>query len=294
MKSYDELFRENAELPPEAFQELRAGFITAFRDSLVGRQIMPIRNLPASAQSFAYDRIKTEPNKAAFVGKGAIFPVDDFDLERKTLPVPKLGWAFKIPREDFLAGQIQNQQVDYARRRGAEAEDLLIFTGDDDFGYLGLLDVYNNTRVAGGGSPLAWDNASKTVVQMYDDVRTLIALMQADKVQGPYTMVVHPDEMASMGLFDTTSQRTAQELIERLVGSILESYTLTTTNVAVMRTGPDIAQLGVAEDLTLDVPLYDADRQEYRGRAYERLIPIFYQYGTTSNKSDAIGVITGC
>jgi len=287
MKTYNELFRENAELPEEAYRELRTGFISAFRDELVGRRLMPTLALPASTQSYAYDRIKSDPSMAAIVAKSAGFPYHEYDAERLTVAVPKIGWAFKIPREDFLAGVIQNQQVDFARRKIAEKEDSLIFDGDNDFGILGLMDFAGNTA----GATADWA-ASATVIEIYNDVKNIVGLLMADKVAGPYNMVVNPLQWVALGKYDTTAQRTAEELVRRLVSDILVSYTVPDGTVLVMRTGPDIARLGVVEDLTVETPLYDADHQEYRGRAFERIVPIIYQYGSTANKSDAIATIT--
>lgn len=288
MKTYNELFAQNAELPAEATQELRAGFITAFRESLVGRRLMPTLPLPASSQSYAYDRIKTEPGTAKIIAKGALFPMDEYDLERLTVPIPKIGWGFKIPREDFLAGLIQNQQVDFARRRIAEKEDNLIFDGDADYNILGLLDFAGNTQAAAAD----WNTAA-TVAQIYDDVRLLIGKFEADKVQGPYTMVVHPEQASGLRKLEATNfARTARDLVGELVDEVLVSYAIPDSTVLMMRRGSEVARLGIAEDLTVETPLYDADHQEYRGRGFERLIPIVYQYGATANKSDAIGTIT--
>jgi len=288
MKTYNELFAQNAELPAEATLELRTGFIKAFRENLVGRQMMPTLPLPASAQSYAYDRIATEPGPARVIAKGALFPMDEYDAARLTVQIPKIGWGFKIPREDFLAGVVQNQSTDFARRRMQEKEDNMIFDGDADYNILGLLDYAGNTRAA-----VADWNTAATIIQIYDDVRLLIGQFEADKVQGPYTIVVHPEQASGLRKLETTNfARTARDLIGELVDEVLVSYAIPDSTVLMMRRGSEIARLGVAEDLTVETPLYDADRQEYRGRAFERLIPIVYQYGATANKSDAIGTIT--
>ena len=287
MKTINELFRNNDEMPLEAYEELRTGFIRPLEDQLVGRRLLPIRRLARSTQVFSYDRIKTEPGPATIIAKGSAYPYDEYDIERVTIPIPKFGWAFQIPMEDWEAGIIQNEQTNWARRRMAEKEDGLIFNGDADFNIGGLLDFVGNTTAAAAN----WTTAS--VTQIYDDVRALIALFLADVVQGPYSMVLHPDQWSDLSKFDTTAQRTALQLVSTLIGQVLVSYTIPTGTVMMMRTGPEVAQLGMKEDITVTRPRFDDDTEVWKGKARAQLIPVIYQQGAVANQNVAIGTITG-
>ncbi len=286
MKTLNELFRNNDEMPEEAFEELRKGFIRPLEDELVGRRLLPVRRLSRSTQVFSYDRIKTEPGPATIIAKGAVYPFDEYDIERIQIPIPKFGWAFQIPMEDWEAGIIQNEQTNWARRRMAEKEDSLIFNGDADFNIGGLLDFVGNTNSATAN----WSTA--TVTEIYDDVRDLITLFLADVVQGPYSMVLNPDQWSDLSKFDTTAQRTALQLVSTLVGKILVSYTIPTGTVLMMRPGPEVAQLGMKEDITITRPRFDEDTEVWKGKARAQLIPVIYQQGTVANQNVAIGTIT--
>ncbi len=288
MKTLNELFRNNDEMPEEAWEELRTGFLRPLEDELVGRRLLPIRRLARSTQVFSYDRIKTEPGPATIIAKGAVYPYDEYDIERIQIPIPKFGWAFQIPMEDWEAGIVQNEQTNWARRRMAEKEDGLIFTGDTDFNIGGILDFVGNTVAVAGG---AWSAASVSAI--YDDVRAIIKLLLADVVQGPYSMVVHPDQWSELSKFDTTAQRTALQLVSTIIGQVLVSYSMTSGTVLVMRTGPEVAQLGMKEDITVVRPRFDEDTEVWKGKSRAQLIPIIYQQGAVANQNVAIGTITG-
>ena len=296
MKRINELFAHNAEMPQEEWEELRAGFIRPFLEELVGRRLMPVRRLPAGTQTFEYDRISTEPGVATVVAKGGEYPYDEYSIRRVSFPVPKIGKAFRIPLEDFASGTILNEQTFWARRRMAEKEDDLIFNGQANLGIGGILDFVGPTGAAGtffGGAAEAWDVATKTAVDLYDDVRGITRDLAALKVQGPYTLVMHPNRAADLGLIDTAVSRSARQMVETLVAQVLVSFALPAATVLCMRTGPEIAQLGLVEDLFVQRPRFDEDIDVWKGKARERLIPIIYQYGSVANTSDAIGTITG-
>lgn len=289
MKRLNELFAHNAEMPKEEWEELRAGFIRPFLEELVGRRLMPLRRLPAGTQTFEYDRITTEPGPATVVAKGGEYPYDEYAVRRISFPVPKIGRAFRIPLEDFASGTILNEQTFWARRRMAEKEDDLIFNGQANLGIGGILDFVGNTV----GAVAAWDLAGTSPLEIYDDVRALWKLFAADKVQGPFTLVVHPNRSSDLDKIDANVQRSARQMVLGVVSNILVSYALATGTVLMMRTGPEIAQLGLVEDLFVQRPRFDEDIDVWKGKARERLIPIIYQYGGTANQSTAIGTITG-
>lgn len=292
MLTLDEL-RNNATLPEEEWQVLREAILTAVRDRLVARKFMPIRQLPASAQEFGYDRVKTEFADAVVVGKGADFPRDTYDTERIKLSILKIGDGFTIPREDYLAGQFRTQSAEQMSRRVAEKEDKLIFDGDADFlAGGGALDYAGNSQTA------AADWSTATVTQIYDDFRLLAGLLEADKFAGPYTVVVPAAEMANLRKYDTTAQTTALQLLMTDEGDVqgmwkqlLVSYGITASTVLMIQDGADVGELAMAEDLTVEEPVYMARQQRFEGNVYERFVPVFYQYGSTAGKSDAIGKI---
>lgn len=293
MLSLNEL-RNNATLPEEEWQVIRDRIVTQVRERLVGRELMDILQVAATTQEYAYDRIKTEFASAQVIAKGADFPRDTYDTERPKVSILKIGDGFTIPREDYLSAQFQTQSIEQMIRRIAEKEDDVIFNGDAAFlpdG--GAVDFAGNTRADGitGG----WPGASGTPNAIYDEVRQTVALLEADKFTGPFTMVVHPDRMSDLRKFDTTSQRTALELVvgePGIVEKLLVSYAIAAGTVLIMQTGPDVAQLVLAEDLTVENPVYELQQQRFAGNVYERMVPVFYQYGTAAGKSDAIATLT--
>lgn len=296
MFTLDEL-RNNATLTEEEFQLIRDRILTAVRDRLVARQFMSVRQVPATTQEYGYDRVKTEFADAVVVGKGADFPRDQYDTERIKLPILKIGDGFTIPREDYLARQYRTQSLEQMTRRLAEKEDKLIFTGDASFlPNGGALDFAGNTQDA-GASP-AWDTASPSTI--YSDIISAASLLEADKFGGPYTFVVHANELKNLRKFNSTDQTTVMSLLfgdgEDMAGAaargvisrMLVSYGITDGNALLLQEGADIAELVVAEDLTVEEPAYVARQQRFEGNVYERLIPVFYQYGATAGQSEAI------
>lgn len=291
MLTLDQL-RANATFPTDELLELRDAIITQVRERLVMRQIMSIRQVPASAQEYGYDRIKTEFAGAAVVGKGSNFPRDRYDTERIKLTIFKIGDGFTIPREDYIAGQWRTQSLEQMVRRIAEKEDGFILDGDADLApNAGALDFAGNTRADGiaGGWPAGTPN------QIYDEIRQTLALLEADKFGGPYTAVVPVARMSDLRKFDTTSQRTALELVTGdpgLVSTLLPSFASPVGTVLFLQAGSDIAELVMAEDLTVEEPQYMVSNQRWEGNVYERFVPVFYQYGTVAGKSDALATLT--
>ncbi len=291
-----EQLKNNAVLPTEEFQKIRDGIITAVREKLVGRQFMDILQVPATVQEYGYDRMKTEMAAATVIGKGGDFPRDIYDTERIKVPILKLGDGFTIPREDYLAGVFKTNSVDQMTRRMAEKEDNLIILGDTTFlSAGGMLNVAGNTATDGITS--GWGDATNgTPSAIYNEVRKALATMEVDKFTGPYVMIIGKDHFSDLRKFDTTSQRTAMELLTGdpgLVSTLVMSYALDNDTVLYMQTGSDIAQLIVAEDLTVEEPNYVYRQQRWEGNVYERLYPLFYQYGTVAGKTDAVCKHTG-
>ena len=288
-----EQLRNDATLPEEDWQIIKDGIIRAIRERLVGRQLMEILPLAPTVQEFGYDRMKTEHGDAVVVAKGGDFPRDVYDTERIKFPILKLGDGFTIPREDYLAGQFRTLSIEQMTRRVAEKEDKMIFDGDADFlAGGGALDYAGNSTTAAA----SWDTA--TVLQIYDDIRDITGKLEQDKFLGPYSMVVHANEMKNLRKYDTTAQTTVMELIfgpegetADLLDQLLVSYGITDGNALVMTTGRDVAALAMAEDLTAEEPVYIARQQRFEGNVYERFVPVFYQYGSIAGKSDAIGKI---
>ena len=105
-------------------------------------------------------------------------------------------------------------------------------------------------------------------------------------------MVVNPTDASSLERFDTTSQFTARRLVDTIVQQVLISDGMPADKAMVMRTGSDIAELGVVEDINLIRPRFDDDRDMFKGKVRARLIPIVYQYGAVAGKTDAIVDIT--
>ncbi len=290
MKTMNDLFRHNEEMPVEAWEELRRGFIRPLKAALVGRRLLPVRRLPRGTQTFSYDRIKAEESGATIIAKGGEYPYDEYTTERVSVDIPKFGKGFQIPLEDWEAGIVQNEKIAQARRFMQEKEDALIFSGDADYNILGLLDYAGDDHPVAGGKE--WDLAATGIDLIYDDVRSALLLLRAQNVLGPYTMVVNPTDASSLERFDTTSRYTARRLVDTIIQQVLISDGMTADTAMVMRTGSDIAELGVVEDINLIRPRFDDDRDMFKGKVRARLIPIVYQYGSTAGKTDAIVTIS--
>ncbi len=288
MQSLNQLFRHNDEMPQESWEELRVGFIRFLKADLVARRLTPIRRLPLGTQTFSYDRIKTEGMGASIIGKGGIYPYDEYAIERISIDIVKIGRAYRIPMEDYEAGVVQNEQVVATRRFMQEREDSLILQGDSDYNILGLVDYAGNTNAA----VAAWDQVGTTADEIYEDVRKTIRVLTEDNVRGPYTLVLAPVDNVDLAKIDVNEHRSAEELVQRLVARIMVSDGLPADTALVMQTGAEIAQLGMVEDLSLKRPRFDEDLDLWKGKARGREIPIVYQYGATPDKTDAIATLT--
>jgi|SRR5436190_19465967 len=285
-----EQLRQNAVLPTDEWLKLRDTIITLVRERLVARQLFDIMPVPATTQEWGYDRVKTEFASSPLIAKGASFPRDSYDLERIRFPMFKIGDGFTIPREDYLSGTFRSLSVEMMTRRVAEKEDQFLLVGDADFASgQGVNNFAGQTQAAAG----VW--ASATPSAIYDDVRKAVSKLEAQKFTGPYSGVFHISQIANLRKFDTTSQRTALELVTGspgLLDQVLISFAQTAGTGVIMQTGPDIAQLALAEDLTVEEPFYAVSSQRWEGNVYERFVPVFYQYGSVASKSDAIATLT--
>src|SRR5437763_1351711 len=92
--------------------------------------------------------------------------------------------------------------------RVAEKEDNIHLVGSSGLASKqGINNFAGQTQAASG----VWSAATPSA--MYDDVRKAISKIEAQTFTGPYSAVFHISQIANLRKFDTTSQRTALELV---------------------------------------------------------------------------------
>ena len=136
--------QDDVQLTTEQYQLIQDAVITAVRKPLVGRTVMPVRELG----SFGIQQIKTYTQtdmSAASIGMAMVQGAADvIGLTPGALNVPAIWKDFVIPYRDLVSSRLMGIPLDTsnasdAGRRVAELEETLIWEGTQGFtGFMGV------------------------------------------------------------------------------------------------------------------------------------------------------------
>lgn len=281
-----------AVLTLEQYQTLRTRVVGVADVELVARGIISPVNVDEGTQQYGYDKM-TDMSAAEIISKYAPGSKDMIDLTRKTKNVPILHKGFKVSRIDLMSSKKSGEQLHAiglarATRKVSVLEDSTIINGNSTFNIDGIETIYGNT-IAG---TLNWGSGTPTdAVNAYTDVLNLKSLLEADGFKLKF-IILNPTNYGEAGKKITGAAGTWLEMIEKIVPTVLQSTAVTEGVFYGGDTGEDIAELIIAENFELLDPNTEG-QMVYDFDIIDRVLPMFYEYGSVSNKSDAFGKVTG-
>lgn len=277
-----------AVLTLEEKRKIRKNIIGVADKKLVARKILSPNYVDKGAQEFGYDKL-TDMTDAEIISKFSPGSKDTLDLTRKATGIPILHKGFSLSRIDmFSSKRLKSASQVRATKKVATLEDDLIINGDSTYGIDGLADVYNNSVTAGQN----WGSGTFTDAQNpYQDVVNLKATIEADGFDCKF-IIMHPTNAAEARKKVTNAAGTWMEMIKEEVSNILVTTAVSEGTIFGGDIGSDISELVIAEEYQLLDP-NNADQMVFDFDIIDRVLPMYYEYGTTSGKSDAFGAITG-
>ena len=279
-------------LTQEQYQAIRAKAIGVAEAQLQGRKIISPLPVDEGVQEYGYDKM-TDMTAAEIIGKYAPGSRDKFDMTRKTKNVPILHKGFQVSRVDMKSSQRAGQPIKTvglgrATRKVAELEDSIIFKGDATYSIDGVDTVAGNTATGG----LNWGSGTPTdAVNPYTDILNASAALDDDGFEAKF-LALNPVNYAEAAKKITGSDGTWLEMIKEIVPNVLKSKTITEGTFYVGDYGEDISELIIVENYEVLDPnvegqlVYDFD-------IIDRVLPMFYEYGSVAGKSDAFLKGTG-
>lgn len=191
----DFLLRNDAPFGSEQWEKIDKKVTDTARSLLIGRRFLHIYGpLGSGVQSVSLDLIEyNEDTKSDFFGDSDTSVVKAG--ERKFAAIPMIYKDFSISWRDLENEKQFGMPLDMAPVSAAayglsKKEDNVIFNGNEEFGYPGLLNI-NGRQIVKKGDWLQKDNPFK-------DVASGLELLVSNGIDGPYALVVSPDLYTQM------------------------------------------------------------------------------------------------
>ena len=281
-----------AVLTTEQYRSLRTKVIGIADTALVAREIISPINEDVGTQEYGYDKL-TDMGPAEIISKYADGSFDMIDLTRRVKSVPILHKGFRASRIDMLSSKKTGESLRVvglarATRLTAKLEDDIIINGDSVHGLSGIATIAENTMAGdqnwGTGTPTDASNP-------YQDVLDAKTMVETDGHEMKF-IILNPTNMGEAGKKITGASGTWLEMIKAIIPTVLKSTAVTEGTFVGGDMGEDIAQLIIAENFELLDPNNDG-QITYKFSVIDRTLPIFYEYGSTANKSEAFIKVTG-
>lgn len=282
-----------AVLTQEQYLTLREKMITFVDPILVAREIISPLPVDEGTQTYGYDKLSTDMTAAEIISKYAPGSRDIINLDRKTKDVQILHKGFQVSRIDYKSSlkagtPIKTIGLNRATRKVAELEDSIIFKGDTTRNLDGVDTVAGNT-VTGG---LNWGSGTPTdALNPYTDVLNMQTALSEDGFDLKW-IALNPTNYGEAGKKIPASDGTWLEMIKGIVPTVRKSKTVTEGTILGGDKGEDVAELIIAEDFELLDPNND-QQLVFTFDILHRIVPMFYEYGSVANKSDAFVKATG-
>lgn len=283
-------------LPAEAVKKIRRQLIPYFQARLKARRLLPKVSVDKITRQYAYDiDLEDTSQEAEIIFPGGDFPRDSPEgVSRITAMIQKIGRGYKIPYEDYINDTFTNRQMFKNVRKVAKKDDDLIINGDAVGGVVGLADIPCAAESTGAGT---WADASDSGGTPYHDCIALLAKLREESDKGfgddpkALTLVIDPIVETTLyftHLAEASKGQVTYERLSKLFGRVEVIPTMSTGHVILMESGPEIGELIVAEDITVERGQWNIRNQSYLGNIYERVVPVWYRHGGVAGKSTAV------
>lgn len=243
----ENLLRNEAPLTAEEWSRIDEVVVQVARNTLVGRRFISIFGpLGAGVQSVYQDTFAgADKGTVSLLGEEDTHPVHA--EVRNFMPVPIIYKDFFLHWRDIETGRGCNIPLDISPAAGAasfiaQAEDNLIFNGNEQVGLEGLMNAkWKNTIPL-----LNWDESGQAFQNVVDATRKLIDT----GFFGPYAMAVSPNLYSKMQrVFDNTGVLEINQVRELVTAGVFQTPVLAGNAAVVVSTGPQNFDLAVAQDL---------------------------------------------
>lgn len=259
------VLHEENPLNEREWEHLKSVVVDVARRRLVGRRIVDIFGpLGAGVQTIVHDHFSgTTMGAIGLLGEEDSDPMRSVRREAGIIPI--IYKDFVIHWRDLETSRLTGVAFDPAIAAGAAAfcadrEDHLIFFGDQEMGYEGLLTVDGRLTLELGD----WSIPGNA----FDDVvRATETLVKAGHY-GPYAMVVTPELYSQMHrVHPGTNVLEIANIREIVVDGVYQSTLIGKNRAVIVSTGRQNFDLAVAQDLT--VAYLGAENMNHPFRVFE-------------------------
>ncbi len=256
------LMREQSTLTSQEWQALDQIVVQVARRNLVARHFLSIQGpVGAGVASFPVDRFR-----GGEMGSISLFGAEEENMvviqSRRFAPLPILYRDFRLDWRELEASRRQGMPFDttpaaIAASAVAQAEDQVIFNGNDELQQEGFLNVEGRQQVPLGD----WGTTNGGFNAVVSAVRTLVD----HGFRGPFTLAVPPLLFAQLNrVFDNTGVLEVDQ-VQRLVGGGVYMTTALPQDIAVLvAPGPENMDLLIAQDLVTAFLEATAMEQHFR------------------------------
>lgn len=260
---------DETQLTLEQYQVIEAAAITAVRKPLVGRLVMPRKEL----NNFGIQQIKTYTQtdmSAAVIGMAMVQGAADIvGLTPGTLNVPVIWKDFIIPYRDLESSRTTGVPLDTtfavdSGRRVAEAEETLIWEGLK--GFTGFMGVTGRLTEGSAGS---WATAGNA----YTDIKDAIAELENAGYSGRPTLLVTPNQKADLLVIFTNTGIPQLVQIRELCDVQTVHFFADDASALMVMPDPENFELQIGQNTIVHIA--QREDMDVFCRTFEALIPQF-------------------
>ena len=267
---------EENPLNDQEWENIKTVVIEVARKRLVGRRVVDLHGpLGPGVQTIVHDHFAgTTIGRIGLVGEEESDPVRS--VRRESGIIPLIYKDFILHWRDIETSRQANTPLDVAAAAGAaafcaDAEDDLVFNGNAEMGYEGLMVVEGRHILARSD----WEEAGNA---FKDAVEATQALVQAG-YYGPYAMVVSPALYAQMQqVHPGTGVLEIEHIRQIITDGVYQSRLVRDGFGMVVATGAQNFDIAVAQDLT--VAYLGAEHMNHPFRVFESVYLRIKRHGS--------------
>ncbi|RLF08090.1 MAG: hypothetical protein DRJ60_01175 [Thermoprotei archaeon] len=277
----------------EEYQYLEERVKQALRQRLIVRKIFAdlyTKPLGIGVEEYAYDK-ETDVGVAEVAYEFKHFTKDLPTVTRGTIQIPILAKMFEIPRRALEASRrlgrpLNTRAANSAAYRVAYLENSIVINGwasdGSNYDINGFYQAANNDYSTSKDFGTAGN--AKTAVA------GAIALLNADGIYGPYTLLLHPTQFAELAASVISGVGREIDIVKALLaaedeggarggparlGKIYSCPYLTDGTGLLIGNAPDIAEIVLGEDIQIEV--WEKKPVGTEGIVFEAVVPVIYQ-----------------
>ena len=264
---------------------IESQIVKTVRPQLIGRQLMPTRQLPSAGYTSYYYYTENDMGQAMISMTGEEQSMDQVDLTESNVKIPIISKDYMLHWRDVLkrrdSGEdLNTQHAENAALQIAEEEDKLILSGEyttwPAMGIQGLITATGKQTEAGGD----WNIAAGDFSETFGDLANAKAALRNYGFYGPYKLIMPSAIYALLEEPVGTTNKFAFQLVGELIGgveNILISNNLyptdgTQNEVVLVDTSPGNFELLVGADITNY--LAQLPTMNYQGKVWEAVVPV--------------------